>query len=127
MSGSGMNNGMSGGGMNNGMSGGMNNGMSGGGMGFIFAPHRRAEAQARLLEIMLATKRELQASLPFAMDPVVYDFAINEHGSVAALLTGADALLPVEFYQLTVPACLRRGTSNRHGRSSGNSEPMYGK
>jgi hypothetical protein len=83
-------------------------GMSGGGMGFIFAPHRRAEAQTRLLEIMLATKRELQASLPFAMDPVVYDFAINEHGSVAALLTGADALLPVEFYQLTVPALLRR-------------------
>ena len=83
-------------------------GMSGGGMGFIFAPHRRAEAQSRLLEIMLATKRELQASLPFAMDPVVYDFAINEHGSVAALLTGADALLPVEFYQLTVPALLRR-------------------
>jgi hypothetical protein len=83
-------------------------GMSGGGMGFIFAPHRRAEAQARLLDIMLATKRELQASLPFAMDPVVYDFAINEHGSVAALLTGADALLPVEFYQLTVPALLRR-------------------
>ena len=83
-------------------------GMSGGGMGFIFAPHRRAEAQTRLLEIMLATKRELQASLPFAMDPVVYDFAINEHGSVAALLSGTDALLPVEFYQLTVPAYLRR-------------------
>jgi hypothetical protein len=83
-------------------------GMSGGGMGFIFAPHRRAEAQTRLLEIMLATKRELQSSLPFAMDPVVYDFAINEHGSVAALLSGDDALLPVEFYQLTVPSLLRR-------------------
>ena len=83
-------------------------GMSGGGMGFIFAPHRRAEAQTRLLEIMLITKRELQASLPFAMDPVVYDFAINENGSVAALLAGSDALLPVEFYQLTVPAYLRR-------------------
>ena len=31
---------------------------------------------------MLAAKRELQAALPFAMDPVVYDFAINEHGSI---------------------------------------------
>jgi len=82
-------------------------GMAGGGMGFIFAPHRRAEAQARLAEIMLTTKRELQSSLPFAMDPVVYDFAINENGSVATLLTGAEALLPVEFYQLTVPALLR--------------------
>jgi hypothetical protein len=57
---------------------------------------------------MLATKRELEASLPFAMDPVVYDFAINEHGSVATLLTGADALLPAAFYQHAVPALLRR-------------------
>jgi hypothetical protein len=83
-------------------------GMSGGGMGFIFAPERRAEAQAKLLEIMLATKRELENSLPFAMDPVVYDFAINEHGSVAALLTGSEALLPVAFYQHAVPGWLRR-------------------
>ncbi|MBL9189396.1 MAG: UTP--glucose-1-phosphate uridylyltransferase [Opitutaceae bacterium] len=83
-------------------------GMSGGGMGFIFAPERRAEAQARLLEIMLATKRELESSLPFAMDPVVYDFAINEHGSVAALLAGAEALLPVAFYEHAAPGWLRQ-------------------
>ena len=83
-------------------------GMSGGGMGFIFAPERRAEGQVKLLEIMLATKRELETSLPFAMDPVVYDFAINEHGSVAALLAGADALLPAAFYQHAVPGWLRR-------------------
>ncbi len=83
-------------------------GMSGGGMGFIFAPHRRAEGQAKLAEIMLATKRELESSLPFAMDPVVYDFAINEHGSVSELLTGAAALLPVEYYQQAVPGFLRR-------------------
>jgi hypothetical protein len=85
-------------------------GMSGGGMGFIFAPERRAEAQARLQEIMLATKRELETSLPFAMDPVVYDFAINEEGSVAALLHGDDALLPAAFYQHAVPEWLRRET-----------------
>ncbi|HYP16907.1 MAG TPA: UTP--glucose-1-phosphate uridylyltransferase [Opitutus sp.] len=83
-------------------------GMSGGGMGFIFAPHRKREAQEKLREIMLATKRELESSLPFAMDPVVYDFAINEHGTVATLLTGADALLPADFYRHTVPALLRR-------------------
>jgi hypothetical protein len=83
-------------------------GMSGGGMGFIFAPARRREGQERLQEIMLAAKRELQAALPFAMDPVVYDFAINEHGSTAALLAGADALLPAGYYQLTVPRCLRQ-------------------
>jgi hypothetical protein len=83
-------------------------GMAGGGMGFIFAPHRRTEAQARLLGIMLATKRELESALPFAMDPVVYDFAINEHGSVAALLAGGEALLPLAFYQHAVPGWLRR-------------------
>jgi hypothetical protein len=94
-------------------------GMSGGGMGFIFAPSRRLEAQTRLLEIMLATKRERDASLPFAMDPVVYDFSINEHGSVAALLTGSDALLPAGFYQHAVPGWLRRAArdlSNRERR-----------
>jgi hypothetical protein len=83
-------------------------GMSGGGMGFIFAPARRVEAQAKLLEIMLATKRELETALPFAMDPVVYDFAINEHGSVASVQHGAEALLPVAFYQHAVPGWLRR-------------------
>jgi hypothetical protein len=83
-------------------------GMSGGGMGFIFAPKRRAAAQARLLAIMLETKRELESSLPFAMDPVVYDFAINEQGSVSTLLGGADALLPVGYYEHTIPGSLRR-------------------
>ncbi|HWL15834.1 MAG TPA: UTP--glucose-1-phosphate uridylyltransferase, partial [Opitutus sp.] len=91
-------------------------GMSGGGMGFIFAPHRKREGQEKLREIMLATKRELEASLPFAMDPVVYDFAINEHGSVAALLSGDDALLPVDFYRHTVPALLRRSARDLSSR-----------
>ncbi len=94
-------------------------GMSGGGMGFIFAPERRAEAQARLQEIMLTTKRELETSLPFAMDPVVYDFAINEHGSVATLLHGSDALLPVGFYQHTVPTLLRRAARDLTPRERG--------
>ncbi|HTT58334.1 MAG TPA: UTP--glucose-1-phosphate uridylyltransferase [Opitutaceae bacterium] len=83
-------------------------GMSGGGMGFIFAPARHREGQERLQEIMLTTKRELQSALPFAMDPVVYDFAINEHGSVAALLAGDEALLPAGYYQLVVPRWLRQ-------------------
>ena len=61
-------------------------GMSGGGMGFIFDPARKAEAQERLQEIMSQTKRELQHALPFAMEPVVYDFAINERGTWADLL-----------------------------------------
>jgi hypothetical protein len=83
-------------------------GMSGGGMGFMFAPARKAEAQARLQAIMSATKGELQHALPFAMEPVVYDFAINENGSFADLLRGADALMPAGYYTLTVPELIRQ-------------------
>ncbi len=83
-------------------------GMSGGGMGFMFAPARKAEAQQRLQAIMSATKLELQNALPFAMDPVVYDFAINENGSFADLLSGGDALMPSAYYTLTVPELIRQ-------------------
>jgi hypothetical protein len=89
-------------------------GMSGGGMGFIFAPAKKALAQQRLHEIMSATKRELQHALPFAMDPVVYDFAINERGTFADLLQGEAALMPPAYYTLTVPALLRQ---DRHSLS----------
>jgi len=82
-------------------------GMSGGGMGFIFAPPRKAEGQRRLQEIMSATKRELQHALPFAMEPVVFDYAINERGTWADLLTADTALMPAGYYALTVPKLLR--------------------
>src|SRR5437868_4442684 len=83
-------------------------GMSGGGMGFIFAPEQKRLAQQRLQEIMSGTKRELQDALPFAMEPVVYDFAINEQGTAAALLEGEHALMPPGYYALTVPQLLRQ-------------------
>ena len=89
-------------------------GMSGGGMGFIFAPEHKARAQQRLQEIMSATKRELQDALPFAMEPVVYDFAINERGTFADLLEGGAALMPPGYYTLTAPALLRQ---DRHALS----------
>jgi hypothetical protein len=82
-------------------------GMSGGGMGFIFAPGRKSEAQDRLQQIMSQTKAELQFALPFAMDPVVYDFALNERGTWADLLTGDDALLPPPYYAMVVPQLLK--------------------
>jgi len=82
-------------------------GMSGGGMGFIFAPSRKAEAQDWLQITMSATKQELQHALPFAMEPVVYDFAINEHGTFAHLLEGSAALMPPGYYTLTVPALVK--------------------
>jgi len=83
-------------------------GMSGGGMGFIFAPEQKARAQQRLREIMVAAKEELQEALPFAMEPVVYDFAINERGTFAVLLEGDNALMPPGYYALTVPQMLRQ-------------------
>ena len=87
-------------------------GMSGGGMGFIVDPKRKAEALGRLKEIMIQTKRELENALPFAMDPVVYDFAINAHGSFAHLFEGDEAFLPPGYYQLGVAKLLRTDPKN---------------
>ncbi|MDQ3699526.1 MAG: UTP--glucose-1-phosphate uridylyltransferase, partial [Chloroflexota bacterium] len=83
-------------------------GMSGGGMGFIVDPRRRAQAQDELLDIMQGAKRRLESALPFAMEPVVYDLAINERGTFAGLLAGDEALMPAGYYTLVVPALLRR-------------------
>jgi hypothetical protein len=82
-------------------------GMSGGGMGFIFAPEKKALARERLQALMSQAKRELEHALPFAMEPVVYDFAINERGTFADLLVDEAALMPSGYYTLTVPALLR--------------------
>ena len=78
-------------------------GMSGGGMGFIFEPAHKTQGQSRLQEIMSQAKRELQHALPFAMEPVVYDFAINERGTWADLLHGREALLPQVYHALVKP------------------------
>jgi hypothetical protein len=97
-------------------------GMSGSGMGFIFDPeHMRARVagagkkavQDRLHEIMLTVKRQLEHALPFAIEPVIYDFAINPLGTQAELWTGenasgdGEALMPPGYYALVVPHLLR--------------------
>ncbi len=82
-------------------------GMAGGGMGFLFDPRLKPLAQERLAAIMHETKRRLEYAVPFAMDPVVYDFAINERGTWAELLEGERALLPAGYYTLMVPGLLR--------------------
>ena len=82
-------------------------GMSGGGMGFIFEPSRKEEALKRMKVIMADLKGQLQHSLPFAMDPVVYDFSINEAGSSAELLKGEAALMSAGYYGMTLPLLLR--------------------
>jgi len=61
-------------------------GASGGGMGFIFDPDAKQEALSVMGDIMLQTKREMEHSLPFAMDPVVFDYRVNDKGTVAELL-----------------------------------------
>jgi hypothetical protein len=88
-------------------------GMSGGGMGFIFSPFAKPAAQRRMQELMSAGKREVEAALPFAMEPVVYDFAINERGTWATFLGDPDpqgetpALMPPGYYALVVPDLVR--------------------
>ncbi|MCC7157015.1 MAG: UTP--glucose-1-phosphate uridylyltransferase [Bryobacterales bacterium] len=82
-------------------------GMAGGGMGFLFAPHVKSRAAARIREILRETKRLMETAVPFAIEPVVYEFAINERGSVAELKRGAGAMMPTGYYTLTVPRLLR--------------------
>jgi hypothetical protein len=77
-------------------------------MGFIFDAAKKAAGQTRLQELMTQTKREFEYSLPFAMEPVVYDFAINEKGTWADLLHGHSALLPQGYYALIMPPLLRQ-------------------
>jgi hypothetical protein len=82
-------------------------GMSGGGMGFIVDPSVKAEAQTVLQQLMDAQRQQLHDALPFAMRPVVYDFAINERGTWAELHAGETTLLPINYYSLHMPALLK--------------------
>ena len=83
-------------------------GMSGGGMGFIFDPSLKPEAQKRLGILMREAKLNLAGGVPFAIEPVVYDFSINERGTDAALLAGNSAILPDGYYNLILPSLLRK-------------------
>jgi UDP-N-acetylglucosamine pyrophosphorylase len=86
----------------------MMGGMSGGGMGFIFDPFIKQKAQDRLQHLMSETKKKLEHAIPFAMEPVVYDFRINENGTIANLAEGNEALLPEEYYTLLLPQLLKK-------------------
>ena len=82
-------------------------GMAGGGMGFIFDPNIKEQAADWLSETMVEVKRSMETALPFAMDPVVYDFKINDEGSFATLFRGDDAVMPDRYYALVMPGLLR--------------------
>lgn len=85
-------------------------GMSGGGMGFFVAPERRDAFRDEILGIMRRVKADLDDALPFAMEPVVYDFAINPHGTFAELKAGPDAMMPGRYYTLQVPRMIAEGS-----------------
>ncbi len=87
-------------------------GMSGGGMAFFVAPHRHDEFQEQIAAIMKHSKSELDDALPFAMEPVVYDFRINAHGTFAALDTGTQAMMPPPYYTIQVPRMIAAGTGD---------------
>ena len=86
----------------------MMGGMSGGGMGFIFEPSVKKRAQERLQVILAETKRIFEKAIPFAMDPVVYEFSINDEGSISTMLTGQKALMSQWYYILQSPSMLKK-------------------
>ncbi len=82
-------------------------GMAGGGMGFIFDPAVKVEAQTWLQRIMVETKQKMQKRLPFAMDPVVYEFEINDRGTWGTFADDDANRMPDEYYAMMVPAWLK--------------------
>ena len=79
-------------------------------MGFFVAPHRHAAFRDEIGAIMKRVKASLDDALPFAMDPVVYDFRLNPNGTYAELKTGAEASMPPRYYTLQVPRMIAAGS-----------------
>jgi len=83
-------------------------GMSGGGMGMFVNPAQYEEYKLRVLDILASTKAELSDSLPFAMEPVVYNWSINQKGSWSYLHEGPAALMPEQYYAIHVSELVRK-------------------
>ncbi len=81
-------------------------GMSGGGMGLYVRPERHTQAKDELLDILQATKKRMEDALPFAMDPVVYNFRINQQGTYADMLHGGEAIMGGPYMELMIPRVL---------------------
>jgi galactokinase/mevalonate kinase-like predicted kinase len=82
-------------------------GMSGGGMGFVFDPVLGPAAAEGMAAILAEVKQKFAAAIPFAIDAVVYEFAINEQGTCATLHEGNGALLSRKYHLMSVPPLLR--------------------
>ena len=83
-------------------------GMAGGGMAFFFHPDRQMEGQQFLKKTMQNLKNDLEQGLPFAMNPVVYQFKINDRGSISSLLKKRSSLMPNKYYDLVIPNLIRQ-------------------
>ena len=99
-------------------------GMAGGGMAFFVAPERHDEFQDRIAAIMRQAKAELDDALPFAMEPVVYDFRINPGGTVATLDSGSDAMMPPAYYALQVPRMIAAPAGSIPASAAGGRRPF---
>ncbi|MEM7456675.1 MAG: UTP--glucose-1-phosphate uridylyltransferase [Planctomycetota bacterium] len=86
-------------------------GMAGGGMGFIFDPEIKNRAKTWLQTVITETKQSMEKRLPFAMNPVVYDFEINDRGTVSEIDT--DGQMPFAYHQLMQPIWQRLEDSER--------------
>ena len=58
---------------------------------------------------MHRVKATLDDALPFAMEPVVYDFRINADGTLATLEAGLQAMMPPPYYTLQAPRMIGAG------------------
>jgi UDP-N-acetylglucosamine pyrophosphorylase len=83
-------------------------GMSGGGMGMFVNPEQYEQYKVRVLDILRETKNELSSSLPFAMEPVVYNWSINDKGTWSSLHEGAEAMMPEQYYAIHVSELVRK-------------------
>lgn len=103
-------------------------GMSGGGMGFIVRPDIRDTVKPLLLDILLRLKKQYEKALPFAMDPVIYDFRINPRGSHGIRAGGAAGSVPEsgdakagnaflrDYFRFQLPRLLQKAPAARTGQ-----------
>jgi hypothetical protein len=71
-------------------------------------PAHYEEYKGKVLELLRTTKNELSDSLPFAMEPVVYNWNINSKGSWACLHQGNEAMMPEQYYGIHVSELVRK-------------------
>jgi galactokinase/mevalonate kinase-like predicted kinase len=77
-------------------------GEAGGGMAFIVNPAIHQRFSEDMEGLMKEVKIKYENALPFAMEPVVFDFTINHEGIRGELRMSGDALLPEEYYRLFI-------------------------